>query len=192
MISIYTPRLILRDLLETDFHAFYALCSNPEVTHFQDFLRVRDEDHARELLKDAHFHNNLVPRSSYSMAITHKDDHDWMGWIGFGKSDDPSIGDMVFGYALHRKYWGNGYMTEALMCVVDYCFNEHGINKIYGECIQENIASVRVMEKAGLRLEYCCPDIDDITGQATTALRFSMTREQWAQLGSSTIRSAPH
>ncbi len=30
-----------------------------------------------------------------------------MGWIGFGKADDPAIGDIEFGYAIGRKYRGN-------------------------------------------------------------------------------------
>lgn len=180
MFSIETHRLILRDLLETDFQPFFDLCCEPEVTQFQDFLRVENENKARELLKSADFHNNVIPRRAYSLAIVLKRGMEWIGWIGFGKADDPMIGDMVFGYAIHKKYWGNGYMTEALQRVIDFCFKELGIGKIYGECIQENYASAHVMEKAGLRLELTYPDVDGVTGKTSFALRYSMDKDKWA------------
>ncbi len=180
MFSLETPRLILRDLLETDFQPFYDLCCQPEVTKFQDFLRVENEAKALEMLKEAYFYNNLIPRRSYSLAIIRKLGEELIGWMGLGKSDDPAMGDMQFGYAIHPKYWGNGYMTEALHRVVDFCFRDLGIGKIYGGCDPENAASARVMEKAELRFERSCQVVDEATGKLCDGLIFSMTRDEWA------------
>lgn len=180
MFSLETQRLILRDLLETDILSFYDLCCQPEVTKFQDFLRVENEAKALEMLKEAYFYNNLIPRKSYSLAIIRKQGEEFIGWIGLGKSEDPSLGDMQFGYAIHTKYWGNGYMTEALLRVVDYCFRDLGTGKIYGGCDLENVASARVMEKAGLRFERSCQAVDEATGQLCDGLYFCMSRDEWA------------
>jgi ribosomal-protein-alanine N-acetyltransferase len=188
MFSLETDRLILRDLLETDFQPFYDLCCQPEVTKYQDFLRVENEAKALEMLKEAYFYNNLIPRGSYSLAIIRKQGEEWIGWIGLGNTEDPSLGDMQFGYAIHPKYWGYGYMTEALHRVVDFCFRDLGIGKIYGGCDLENVTSARVMEKAGLRLERSCQVVDEATGQLCDGLYFCMTRDEWAcKYGSSVL-----
>ena len=57
-------------------------------------------------------------------------------------------GNPVIGYCSGRKYWGNGYMTEALGAVVQELFSE-GYDTIRIEAAQENIGSNRVIQKAG-------------------------------------------
>ncbi len=182
MFKIETPRLILRDLLEVDFPSFFELCCDPGVKQFQDFLWVENEEKALALLKSIGFHNKVAQRRAYNLAIIRKQGMVWMGWMGFSKADDPAIGDFEFGYALLKNYRGNGFMTEALLRVIEYCFKELGIEKIYGGCLQENIASIRVMEKAGLRLEEVNQEIDEASGIITYARRYCMTRDEWKSL----------
>ena len=54
---------------------------------------------------------------------------------------------LEFNYAIDDRYKGCGYMTEALKTVKDYCFNELSVNRLFGGCEINNIASKRVMEK---------------------------------------------
>ena len=63
-------------------------------------------------------------------------------------------GDAVsFGYVIGREFWGKGYVTEALAAIRDLCFADPKIRRFWAWCDVENIASARVMEKAGLALE---------------------------------------
>ena len=57
-------------------------------------------------------------------------------------------GNPVIGYCSGRAYWGNGYMTEALRAVCAALFAE-GYETIVIEAVEENIASNRVIQKAG-------------------------------------------
>lgn len=57
------------------------------------------------------------------------------------------------GYYLARKYWGKGYMTEAVCQLCDYVFKGSDILRLYAEPFARNIASCRVLEKAGFQLE---------------------------------------
>ena len=77
-------------------------------------------------------------------------DHQILGWLGIGKASEQSLDDFDFGYAILPEYWGQGYATEALTTIIDYAFEQLNAQKIYGECDVENVASMRVMEKAGL------------------------------------------
>ena len=54
------------------------------------------------------------------------------------------------GYVLARAMWGNGYATEALNAVICEGLTLPQIDRVTGLCDVENIASIRVMEKAGM------------------------------------------
>ena len=57
------------------------------------------------------------------------------------------------GYVLARFYWGNGYMTEAVQGLVHWALKQKQIYRIWAVCDVDNIASARVMEKAGMQRE---------------------------------------
>lgn len=179
MFSIETSRLILRNLLEADLKPFYKLGSDPAIKQFQHYIRVENENEARSWLQNAVCHNQEVPRRGYNLAIIRKQDMQWVGWIGFGEADDPSIADIEVGYAICKRYWGMGYATEAVHGVINYCFKELGVRKIFGECDRENPGSARVLEKAGLHWESSCSESDEVTGKRHEMLRYSISAKEW-------------
>ena len=56
-------------------------------------------------------------------------------------------------YYLAEKVWGKGYMTEILTRIIDFCFDELGLNRVEADHFARNPASGRVMEKAGMKKE---------------------------------------
>lgn len=54
------------------------------------------------------------------------------------------------GYAIGENWWGMGFATEALACILDFAFNHCSFHKVFGCCSVNNLASGRVMEKAGM------------------------------------------
>jgi [ribosomal protein S5]-alanine N-acetyltransferase len=179
MLTIETSHLIMRDLQETDLQPFFALSSDPAITQFQTFIQVENEAQAAEWLKNAARHNLKQPREAYNMAVIRKQEQQWIGWIGMGSPRDTSLGDLDFGYALSRQYWGMGYMTEALRGMVDFSFRELGIQSMFGACEVENVASARVMEKAGFRLSATYEEADEVTGRMKKMLRYAIARPEW-------------
>jgi RimJ/RimL family protein N-acetyltransferase len=57
------------------------------------------------------------------------------------------------GYVLARPYWGRGYMTEALRALIAWALKQKSIFRVWAVCDVDNIASARVMEKAGMQRE---------------------------------------
>ena len=74
----------------------------------------------------------------------------YIGWFQFEK--DKEFEDSIeIGWRLKKQYWGNGYATEVAIVLC-----ELGINMgktIVARAMIENLASIRVMEKAGLKFE---------------------------------------
>ncbi|HTN96252.1 MAG TPA: GNAT family N-acetyltransferase, partial [Nordella sp.] len=83
------------------------------------------------------------------------------------------------GYWLGEPYWGRGYMSEAVTAVVDHAFDVAGHERLISGCRLQNLASRRVLEKAGF--EHSGPyEIDSLLLKAKVpGHRFVLTRERW-------------
>jgi RimJ/RimL family protein N-acetyltransferase len=57
------------------------------------------------------------------------------------------------GYWLAEEYWGRGIMTGAVKQVIEYGFQTFDITRIFARPFSTNLASQRVLEKAGMKLE---------------------------------------
>jgi len=65
----------------------------------------------------------------------------------------PAPHRLEFGYVLARPMWGQGLMTEALTVIAGWALRQERVFRIGAVCDVDNIASARVMEKAGLARE---------------------------------------
>jgi ribosomal-protein-alanine N-acetyltransferase len=75
------------------------------------------------------------------------------GGIGIRIGEDVHRHVGQLGYWLGEEFWGRGIMTEAVSEFVIYCFKKFPLHRIYAEAYANNLASARVLEKAGLVLE---------------------------------------
>jgi RimJ/RimL family protein N-acetyltransferase len=83
-------------------------------------------------------------------------------WVVIRKNDDKLVGMLELridkfradlGYVIAREYWGNGYATEITKSVVDWAIAQESIFRVWATCDVENLASSRVLEKAGMQRE---------------------------------------
>ena len=76
-----------------------------------------------------------------------------VGAIGFLLRDDVDRVSAEVGYWLGRAHWGRGIATEALVGVTRYACDTHGLTRMFATPFAHNLASCRVLEKAGYMLE---------------------------------------
>jgi ribosomal-protein-alanine N-acetyltransferase len=88
-------------------------------------------------------------RKAFHWVIVRKEDKQLLGMISARVEDRK----WELGYVLARPYWGRGYMTEIVKRLVDEAFKQKGIYRVWSVCDVDNIASARVMEKAGMQRE---------------------------------------
>jgi RimJ/RimL family protein N-acetyltransferase len=89
---------------------------------------------------------NYLKYNYYNWLIVRKIDNTILGSINL-KEKEESV--LSINYAIDNRYTYNGYMSEALDLIKNYCFRELKAIKLVGACCVENIASKRVMEKCG-------------------------------------------
>lgn len=76
-----------------------------------------------------------------------------IGSIGIFRQENIHRQTAELGYYIAEEYWGKGIMTEAVKQICEYVFNKSDIVRIYAEPFAYNVASCRVLEKAGFQCE---------------------------------------
>jgi RimJ/RimL family protein N-acetyltransferase len=84
-------------------------------------------------------------------AAIEKSSGAFLGWFCLRPHSEDGIGNVGLGYRLRRTAWGKGYATEGARALLDRAFRELGVRRVFATTYGENLASQRVMEKAGLR-----------------------------------------
>ena len=88
---------------------------------------------------------------TFAFAITV--DNKVVGSIGVFRQGNIHRQIAELGYYIAEEYWGKGIMTEAIKQICECVFDKSDIIRIYAEPFAYNIASCRVLEKAGFQYE---------------------------------------
>jgi [ribosomal protein S5]-alanine N-acetyltransferase len=91
-----------------------------------------------------------LPETNFAIASVNDEA---VGGIGFILQQDVAYRSAEVGYWLGEEYWGRGLATEAVMAITKYAFAEYDICRLYAHVFEWNIASTRVLEKAGYLFE---------------------------------------
>ncbi|MEO8392776.1 MAG: GNAT family N-acetyltransferase [Chloroflexota bacterium] len=142
-----SERLILRPLALSDATTIRELAGDYEVAKTtlvipHPYPEGAAETYIQSLIDDPEQH---------VFAIVRRSDQQLMGSIGI--HPEPRFKRAMLGYWIGVPYWNQGYMSEAARRLIDYGFEALVLNRIYAYYLSQNIASRRVMEKAGMVYE---------------------------------------
>jgi RimJ/RimL family protein N-acetyltransferase len=90
-----------------------------------------------------------------------------------------ATGAVEIGWWLNPAHWGRGITTAAVAALVDEFFGERDHMRLWAPVMKPNVASSRVAEKAGLRLEGVAPSAYLKKGVRYDQLNYGLTRAQW-------------
>jgi [ribosomal protein S5]-alanine N-acetyltransferase len=174
-----TQRLILREFRQTDWQAVYEYRSDPEVARYMDF-RPNTEQESKIFISVALANQKAQPRQSFNFALEKRTDNRLIGSCMLRITGiENKEGDI--GYILNRRYWNQGYITEAAARVISFGFEQLGLHRIYSTCYPANIASYRVMEKIGMQREGCLREVRFIKDTWCDSLLYSILEQEWRQ-----------
>lgn len=151
-IVLTSPNLLLRPIKKGDLSSMHALSSNPEVEKYNTMGIPKDISVTKSILKDRLKDNKIVPFQNYTLAILEKGTGNFIGMFGIVRGR-PKQQKAELWYKFHPDFWGKGLATEAVHCVLDFCFDEMKLHRVEAGCAVENIASIRVLEKVGMSRE---------------------------------------
>ena len=177
--ELTTERLLLRPFHEDDVQALYDYSKDEAVGRNAGW-----KPHESLLESDDILHLVFLDQPSV-WAIERRSDGQLMGSIGLITDSARQYGSArSLGYALGIRYWGQGYMTEAVRAVIRFGFEKMSLDVISATCYPDNLASRRVLEKCGFQYEgtlhraRCC-----ITGRSRITCTFFLTHERAGMVG---------
>ena len=144
-----TPRLTLRPFTTDDAPAMFAnWASDPEVTKFLTWPPHSSLDITRMVCSD--WVSHYAEPDYYQWAIVYENQP--IGSISVVNHDD-RVAMAHIGYCIGRTWWHKGITTEALQAVMDYLFDQVGIQRIETRHDPRNPHSGAVMRKCGMKYE---------------------------------------
>lgn len=99
-----------------------------------------------------------------------------VGGIGVSPQKDIMKNNAELGYWLSESYWGQGVMYRAVQEIVILAFDRFDINRIFATPFETNIASHKVLEKAGFKLEARFEKIVTKNGELLDELVYAIRR----------------
>lgn len=155
---VETKRLILREILRSDFDDLYRMNSDPIIMKYVGDGSTRSEEQMKAELEMLISHYTRKPGLGIWATLS-KDTDTFVGASGLVYYDNTP--EIEIGYRMLKEYWNRGYATEASLGLLNYGFRTLGLRKIVSSAHVENFASRRVMEKIGMdyienRVHYGC------------------------------------
>jgi len=151
-ILLQTERLYFRRLTSEDVGLLFELDSDPETMRFISKGEPTPLDGVENviMLRVRVYYLSWPPQGFWIAHL--RDTKEFVGWFHL-RPDKITPDEMELGYRLKRNVWGRGLATEASRALVERGFGEWGYPKISGRTLPINLASRRVLEKAGLQFE---------------------------------------
>jgi len=179
-----TARLRLRRFTEADADSLFELDSDPQVMRYLTGGRPTPREVVRDEILPKVLHDYGRSARHGRWAAMEKEAGGFVGWFGLELPADDRRDDAELGYRLRRSAWGKGYATEGSRALVAKAFTELGLHRVYAETMAVNLASRRVMEKAGLRyVRTFHQHFDDpIAGTELGEVEYALLRTEWERL----------
>ncbi len=174
--SVETRRLLLRKLTLEDTADLFDYGSTQEVTRHVTWNPYEQMEDARGFITHVMAHYEAGKIAPW--AIEEKASGRMIGTIGFGSWQELH-NTAEIAYALSHQFWGKGLMPEAVRTVFHIGFEQLGFVRIEAQCLPENNASSRVMEKVGMTYEGTLRKKMFVKGKSRDLEMYSILREEF-------------
>jgi [ribosomal protein S5]-alanine N-acetyltransferase len=176
---IETQRLVLREFVIEDWPAVLAYQRDPRYQRFYPERWVnRTDDEVRAFVHALVDRQHDEPRRVFQLAITLPAERERLiGNCGVRRRPDNEH-EAEIGYELQPDYWGRGYATEAARAIAAFGFDTLGVHRLSARCIADNLASVGVLRKLGMRLEGRVREHEYFQGRWWDSLDWGMLADE--------------
>ena len=127
--------------------------------------------HAEEFIERSR--ERVLKQESYNFMIFQ--DKKMIGGIGLSEFNNKSC---QVGYWLGKKYWGNGFATEALKSILDFGFDQLSLEKIYAAYKIGNEGSIRVLNKSGFEYSRKKYEYDSVLNEEVFLTEMILRKEE--------------
>ena len=167
-----SERMVLRQFIDSDLEHVFAGLSNPEIIKYYGISFETLEATKEQITWFSDLEKN---ENGIWWAVCSKNDG---RFLGAGGLNDLSKKDKKaeVGFWLLPENWGKGYMSEAMPLILDYSFNNIGLNRIEGFVESENTNCKKAIEKLEFTQERTIRDFENKDGNYINLDVYSKTK----------------
>ena len=177
MRELSTARLRLRPFESSDMEAVLAIRGDAQVMRYVTGAAESREEVAAFLQRTSSYAQQQ-PQTRYRFAVVLTATQQIVGGCGLDIAESETREGEI-GYHLRRDHWGQGIGTEVANALLRFGFEDLGLHRIVADCAAENIASARVMQKAGMRQEAHFREEALLAGQWHDTLLYAILDWEW-------------
>ncbi len=153
--TMETERLQLRAYQAGDGGMLYAasLRNRDHLSEFESgnvLMSLNDEKQAEGVVRE--LGEKWAARECFFIGLFEKTTGEWAGQVYVGPTDW-ELPQFTLGYVADVHHEGKGFISEAVRRVLKLLFEDLGAHRVRSECDENNIRSVRVLERCGFRRE---------------------------------------
>ncbi|HJS22368.1 MAG TPA: GNAT family protein [Steroidobacteraceae bacterium] len=174
-LPLVSPRLEIREFVEEDLEALCDVLADPRVTRYM-LHSPRKRSEVEGYLEQVLGFQREQPRSAWELAVT--DRHEGT-LIGACTLTFLAPGEADLGYLLARRVWRQGLASEIAAVLVDAGFERLSLTRVSSTVDVRNLASIRVLEKTGLRWEATLRRLRKVRGEWRDCHLLAISRTEW-------------
>jgi RimJ/RimL family protein N-acetyltransferase len=173
-----TQRLLLRPFEERDLEALHAMQSDEEVVRYL-YFDARTLAQVRPSLSRKITQTALSGEGDgLSAAVVLRETGEFVADVSLWLVSEAHEQGEV-GFVVHPAHQRRGYATEAARALLDFAFNTVALHRVIGRLEARNIASARVFEKLGMRLEAHFIENEWVKGEWQSELLYAILADEW-------------
>ncbi|KOO47593.1 GNAT family N-acetyltransferase [Priestia koreensis] len=177
--TLHTERLTLRPLREEDAPFVEKLASDRLIADTTLLIpHPYPEGEARNWIIRSK--KKAEQQEAYTFAITDKQTGEIIGTYTLKLELLHQKAEL--GYWIGVPFWGKGYMTEVTKRMIQYGFDELGLNKIHASALARNPASTNIMKKCGMSYEGTFKHHIFKWGQPEDSEFYAILKEEYAEM----------
>jgi len=175
-----TARLILRSFEERDIEPFRLYRSDVEVAKYQGWEAPYSLEQAIHFVHEMKNKTTGKPGDWFQIALELKTSAEMIGDCAFVVlAEDEHQAEI--GFTLAPSFQGWGYGAEAVTCLLDYLFGDLDLHRVRANCDPRNLASVKLMQKVGMRHEGCFSESLWYKGYWADEDWYAILEREWAE-----------
>lgn len=174
--TLDAPRVRLRWLTADDVDGLFAIFSDEQMMRYWSSTAMKSRAEAEDLL--ARIHRQFVDKSGFQWGVERKQDGALLGTCTLFSIHHMNM-RAELGYCLHSAHWGQGYMREALVALIDHAFQVLKLRRLEADVDPDNANSLRILDRMGFRREGLLRERWNVGGAIQDSVFLGLLAREW-------------
>ena len=143
--NIITDEITLRKIIPSDLDSLFEIYSNEKLFLHSPVMLKKNKDTVANMI--GHFERDYNKKKVIFLGISMNSDPENIVGVAEIFDYNREVNMITIGYRINDRFWGRGIATKTVKAMVEYLFNDIGINRIQAFVMPENTKSLNVLRR---------------------------------------------